>query len=412
MSDGCQACEKRAREVKDLERKLRRRSRRLPRLRPKVSGHGRWMDVVGAGAIVIFLLGRAAAPVNHALIPPELSGCPTHPTVADAPQRLQKALGSLWGTAAAGFTAGLAGKSLPAVAIPAISASTATSASTTSTARVSGTGPALAASAAKAAGWPQDQLVTAVAVAGAESSYSPTVENSIGASGLWQILQSAHPDLMSTGDWRDPASNARMALAVYRSAGNSWTPWVAYTSGAYRSHIAEAQAAVGGTGGGAGTITAQPATLTTRSATCTVVGTVAPVSVVATGATGGGSTGARGAVAWELAHEGIPYLWGGTGPQYDCSGFTQAAYASVGIRIPRVANDQMHAARPVPAGSEQPGDLAFPKAEMIGGVMGHVEMVVSVSGTGMDTFSSEHHTGTVSSVDSGSSADFTFGRVT
>jgi cell wall-associated NlpC family hydrolase len=390
--------------VKGLEKQLRRQQKAKPRHRARPHG---WVDVVGAGAIVIFLLGRAAAPGSHALIPPELSGCPTHPTIADAPQRLQKALGSLWGTAAAGFTAGLAGKTLPAVAIPASTATVARPASTASVASVSGTGPALALSAAKAAGWPADQLQMAVAIAGAESNYLPTAtnHNTNGTTdfGLWQI-NSIHTAELATGRWQDPVDNARMALSIFRAAGSRWTPWSTFNNGMYRSHM-------GATGGSAATV--QPAALTTRSATCTVAGTVAPVSVVTAGPTGGGSGGARTALSWELSHEGIPYGYGSNGPSaYDCSSFTQAAYRSAGVSIPRTADEQMHFAKPVPSGSEQPGDLAFPKSELIGGHSGHVEMVVSVSGTGLDTFSSEHHTGTVSSVDSGSSADFVFGRVT
>lgn len=105
-------------------------------------------------------------------------------------------------------------------------------------------GSRLAAVVAEAAGFTGQDLVIAVAVAGAESSYQPTVRNSIGASGLWQILERAHPDLFARYDWRDPAQNAVMAHAVWGAAGKSWTPWTTWTSGAYRSHLAEAGEAV------------------------------------------------------------------------------------------------------------------------------------------------------------------------
>lgn len=61
---------------------------------------------------------------------------------------------------------------------------------------------------------------------------------------------------------------------------------------------------------------------------------------------------------------GTPYLWGGTGTaeqggRFDCSGLTQAAYKSVGITLPRVANDQYNAG-PHPNRDELlPGDLVF-----------------------------------------------------
>lgn len=108
---------------------------------------------------------------------------------------------------------------------------------------VDGSGAQLAARAAAAAGFRDEDLVMAVAIAGAESSYQPTVRNSIGASGLWQILQTAHQDLFARYDWRDPAQNALMAHSVWVAAGHSWTPWTTFTSGAYRSHLPGARAA-------------------------------------------------------------------------------------------------------------------------------------------------------------------------
>lgn len=59
------------------------------------------------------------------------------------------------------------------------------------------------------------------------------------------------------------------------------------------------------------------------------------------------------------------YLWGGTlGPDFDCSGFTQSAFASVGIWIPRDAYQQERFCQPVAVapgcyGLLRPGDLIF-----------------------------------------------------
>jgi cell wall-associated NlpC family hydrolase len=74
----------------------------------------------------------------------------------------------------------------------------------------------------------------------------------------------------------------------------------------------------------------------------------------------------QAAAAIEYAQKklGTPYLWGGTGTaeqggRFDCSGLTQAAYATVGINLPRVANDQYNAG-PHPSRDELlPGDLVF-----------------------------------------------------
>jgi len=54
------------------------------------------------------------------------------------------------------------------------------------------------------------------------------------------------------------------------------------------------------------------------------------------------------------------YLWGGTvGPNYDCSGLMQAAFASVGIWLPRDAYQQEGFTQPMAIASLQPGDLIF-----------------------------------------------------
>ncbi|MGW1132545.1 C40 family peptidase [Streptomyces griseoluteus] len=73
---------------------------------------------------------------------------------------------------------------------------------------------------------------------------------------------------------------------------------------------------------------------------------------------------AAGAIAYAQSKLGTPYLWGGTGTaaqsgRFDCSGLTQASYDKVGIKLPRVANDQYNAG-PHPARNELlPGDLVF-----------------------------------------------------
>ena len=54
------------------------------------------------------------------------------------------------------------------------------------------------------------------------------------------------------------------------------------------------------------------------------------------------------------------YLWGGTvAPNYDCSGLMQAAFASVGIWIPRDAYQQEAFGEPIPFYALQIGDLVF-----------------------------------------------------
>ncbi|MFC0602695.1 NlpC/P60 family protein [Streptomyces palmae] len=84
----------------------------------------------------------------------------------------------------------------------------------------------------------------------------------------------------------------------------------------------------------------------------------APVTPVAP------SRQAAAAIYFAQGKLGTPYLWGGNGTpdqggRFDCSGLTKAAYHSVGIELPRVANDQWNAG-PHPRRSELlPGDLVF-----------------------------------------------------
>jgi cell wall-associated NlpC family hydrolase len=54
------------------------------------------------------------------------------------------------------------------------------------------------------------------------------------------------------------------------------------------------------------------------------------------------------------------YLWGGTtGPNFDCSGLMQTAFASAGIWLPRDAYQQEAFLQPIEQSSVQPGDLVF-----------------------------------------------------
>ena len=70
---------------------------------------------------------------------------------------------------------------------------------------------------------------------------------------------------------------------------------------------------------------------------------------------------------------GTPYSWGGGKPNgpsrgidsganivgYDCSGFTQFAFAGVGVLIPKYSGDQYDTGRKVPTSQAKRGDLLF-----------------------------------------------------
>ncbi|MFF2662630.1 NlpC/P60 family protein [Kitasatospora sp. NPDC058032] len=76
------------------------------------------------------------------------------------------------------------------------------------------------------------------------------------------------------------------------------------------------------------------------------------------------SAQSAGAIYFAQTKLGTPYLWGGDGKawqngRFDCSGLTKAAFESVGITLPRVANDQWYAG-PHPSRDQlRPGDLVF-----------------------------------------------------
>ncbi|MGW7210119.1 C40 family peptidase [Streptomyces sp. NPDC054837] len=73
---------------------------------------------------------------------------------------------------------------------------------------------------------------------------------------------------------------------------------------------------------------------------------------------------AAAAISYAQKKLGTPYLWGGDGTaqdggRFDCSGLTKAAYESVGITLPRVANDQWNAGQHPARDELLPGDLVF-----------------------------------------------------
>lgn len=65
-------------------------------------------------------------------------------------------------------------------------------------------------------------------------------------------------------------------------------------------------------------------------------------------------------VAFLRAQLGKPYVWGGNGPYvYDCSGLTVAAFARVGIHLPRTSEAQSLVGERVSISHLQVGDLLF-----------------------------------------------------
>lgn len=73
---------------------------------------------------------------------------------------------------------------------------------------------------------------------------------------------------------------------------------------------------------------------------------------------------------------GIPYLWGGTSQRgYDCSGFTQAVYSTIGISIPKYSQSQAKTGILVSKENMKIGDLIFFDSDG-GSNINHVAMYI------------------------------------
>lgn len=195
------------------------------------------------------------------------------------------------------------------------------------------------------AGGPRSMAPLMAAIAEAESTGNTMAHNASGASGLWQILGLPFP-----GDVYDPLTNARMAVAKYRTQG--LRAWTTYTSGAYRqflhgnvpANLAGAMAA----GAGPATLSSPKVSGKGTLANLTNAGlqkvTDAANQMLAAqaGASGGGGAGGPAGTMVAPAGSkpatveqamfaaanhilGTPYIWGGghggwQAPGYDCSG--------------------------------------------------------------------------------------------
>jgi cell wall-associated NlpC family hydrolase len=71
------------------------------------------------------------------------------------------------------------------------------------------------------------------------------------------------------------------------------------------------------------------------------------------------------ATRFALGQLGLPYVWGGNGPNagaagFDCSGLTKASYDNAGVALPRTADTQYRSLPKVPLNEEPKlGDLVF-----------------------------------------------------
>lgn len=102
--------------------------------------------------------------------------------------------------------------------------------------------PAQITAQARAAGFRGRDLQVACAVALAESGGRPRTvyKNSDRYRsrdlGVWQINDYWNARWLRMGDWRDPATNARMAYSIWRERG--WNDWVTYKRGRHARFMA------------------------------------------------------------------------------------------------------------------------------------------------------------------------------
>jgi cell wall-associated NlpC family hydrolase len=73
------------------------------------------------------------------------------------------------------------------------------------------------------------------------------------------------------------------------------------------------------------------------------------------------------AYRWAARQKGHPYVYGGTGPGFDCSGLVMMAYRHAGIRLPRTTSAMLASSKLVRVYHPRMGDLAFYGS-------GHVEL--------------------------------------
>ena len=111
------------------------------------------------------------------------------------------------------------------------------------------------------AGGPQPLAPVAAAIAEAESGGNPGAVNPNdnggrqSSFGLWQISTGTHTP--PSPNWADPATNAQLAVAKYHGAGNTFSPWGTYDSGAYRAYLSPGTTADMNVAGNPAALTAQ-----------------------------------------------------------------------------------------------------------------------------------------------------------
>ncbi|RKE20570.1 bifunctional lytic transglycosylase/C40 family peptidase [Streptomyces sp. TLI_171] len=197
-----------------------------------------------------------------------------------------------------------------------------------------------------------------------ESGFDPQAKSQVGAEGLAQFMPGTwvQEGVDGDGDGKRDPWNPLDAIASAASYDCRIAKWIANVPGDRQANMLAAYNA--GTDPVLKYQGVPPYKETqgyVRSIQALAKSFTAPVSA---GVQLALSREATGAIWFAQSKLGTDYLWGGTGKtwesgRFDCSGLTQAAYLSVGIELPRVANDQWYAG-PHPSRDQlRPGDLVF-----------------------------------------------------
>lgn len=107
---------------------------------------------------------------------------------------------------------------------------------------------------ARQAGFSPAAAVIATAITQPEADRMPGIQQSgqpyrTTGWGLWQITPgNSVPSVGVDNALLDPLTNARAAYAKYHAAGDRFTPWTTYTSGAYKASLAAASSAAASVG--------------------------------------------------------------------------------------------------------------------------------------------------------------------
>ena len=115
----------------------------------------------------------------------------------------------------------------------------------------------------------------------------------------------------------------------------------------------------------------------------TLIGRDLPVS------RGASTASIRRLIASSFQYVGVPYWFGGTSPRgFDCSGFVRYVFSSIGVNLPRMADEQFGVGRPVSSERLQPGDLVFfetyePGPSHVGIYIGNSQFISATSSRGV-----------------------------